>query len=808
MLSDSIQHDCTAGALTMTLPERIGPFEILDVLGEGGMGIVYLARQDQPSREVALKVLRSAALGPSASARFERESETLAALEHPNIARLYASGTAPTAGGEVRWLALERVRGEPLTTFAERRGLSHADRLRLLATLCRAVHFAHSRGIVHRDLKPANILVGDDGIPRILDFGIAHVAGPEGDQLTRAGEVLGTVPYMSPELLEGGARRADPRSDVWSLGVVAFQLLSGQLPYPGTETATTLSALMQLRAQPPMRLGSVAPAARGDTETVVMKALALEVERRYDSAAELAADIERILARQPVEARRPTLGYVLGLFVRRHKAVTAGAALAVTAMIGATLVSTHFALAEAEARAAAESRSSELAAVNAFLERMLTSADPEQARGRSMTVREIVDEARSTLEVDGRMPAAVADALRWTLGNTYMKLGEFDAALTLLQQARTSALQRGDQALADQLLVGMAATMQQQGHYAEAEAALSDYLAQPFPVEAAAMRNRLAAEQTLGQVIALSGRSEEGLALLEPLFERAGDLLGQADILTISIGNDLAATLRDANRIDDAVALAEEIWQRRRDALGADHPDTLLTLNLIGATLHSQGEFERALEVLQQAGEGRERVLGRGHIQTVASFQNIAVALVELKRPEEALSILEWVVPATVGHYAPKHTRALRIQNIQAYALEDAGRLDEAEAIFRRIVTTQEQAVGPGHPENFAHVNNLAMLLIKRDRADEARELFEQLLPAMAAAIGEQHPLYLIYQSNYGHGLNALGEHSLARDVLTAAHDGLVSVAGADHARTVTARERLDVSRAALGEIHAMAPTP
>lgn len=792
----------------MTLPERIGPFEILGVLGEGGMGIVYLARQDQPSREVALKVLRSAALGPSASVRFERESETLAGLEHPNIARLYASGTANTAGGEVRWLALERVRGEPLTTYAERRRLDLAGRLRLLATLCRAVHFAHSRGIVHRDLKPANILVGEDGIPRILDFGIAHVAGADGDQLTRAGEVLGTVPYMSPELLEGGAQRADPRSDVWSLGVLAYQLISGRLPYPGTETATTISALMQLRAQPPLRLGSVAAAARGDTETVVMKALALEAERRYDSASEFAADLERILARQPVEARRPTLGYVLGLFVRRHKAITAGAALAGLAMISATLVSTHFALAEAEARAAAESRSSELAAVNAFLERMLTSADPEQARGRSITVREIVDEARSTLEMDGRMPAAVADALRWTLGNTYMKLGEFDTALMLLEQARASAQRRGDQALADQLLVGMAATQQQQGHYAEAEAALTDYLAQPFPSEAAAIRNRLAAEQTLGQVIALSGRTEEGLALLEPLFERAGELLGIADILTISIGNDLAATLRDANRIDDAVALAEDIWQRRRDALGADHPDTLLTLNLIGATLHSKGEYQRALDVLQQAGEGRTRILGRDHIQTVASFQNIAVALVELKRPEEALPILEWVVPATVGHYGPEHTRALRIQNIQAYALEDVGRLDEAEAIFRRIVTVQEQALGAGHPENFAHVNNLAMLLIKQDRADEARGLFEGLLPDVAEAIGESHPLYLIFQSNYGHGLNALGEYPLAHEVLTAAHEGLSSAAGPDHPRTATARERLAASQAGLAETHAMTAAP
>ena len=223
-----------------TLPAKIGPYRIRGLLGEGASGRVYLAAESDPPREVALKVLRAASLPAEAQLRFRREAELLARLEHPAIARLYAAGVADTEAGPLPWLAMERVQGRELLDYARSQSLSIERKLALLAEIGRAVHYAHSRGVVHRDLKPANILVDADGHPHVLDFGVSHMVR-EDAAMTVDGQVLGTVPYMSTEQLAGSRTAGDPRSDVYALGVIAYELLSGVLPYPGLSKSTVLA---------------------------------------------------------------------------------------------------------------------------------------------------------------------------------------------------------------------------------------------------------------------------------------------------------------------------------------------------------------------------------------------------------------------------------------------------------------------------------------------------------------------------------------------------------------------------------------
>lgn len=780
------------------LPQRIGPFRILEVLGEGGMGRVYLAEQDEPARRVALKVLRTAALGGEALARFRRESELLAELEHPNIARLYASGTAETSTGAVPWLALELVRGKDLVRHAEAAGLDLKARLALLATVCRAVHHAHSRGVIHRDLKPANVLVDEFGVPKILDFGVARVADA-GQTMTQAGEVLGTIPYMSPEQLEGSAHRVDPRGDVYSLGVIAYQLLSGQLPFPGLDTDTIISALAKLRGGDPVALGKVAPAARGDAETIIMKALATDPARRYQSAVEFAADLERFVDDQPIEARPPTVRYVLSVFVRRHRGLATGAGLSLLAILVSAGFAVNSAISEARARQEAESRAAELAAVNAFLQDMFKSADPERTRGRNLTVREVLDVARNTLDADASMPAEVANALRHTLGVTYKNLGEPDAALPLLETAEQAAKARGDAALADQLFVERMSALMEKGDYAPTEAELRTWLERPAPPGGEPLRVRLVGEQTLGQVIALQGRTEEALPILRDVYVRMGAAFGATDRMTTSIGSDIASVLREANQLDEAAKLGEEVWKNRAATLGEDHPDTLLSYNLLGAIVSTQGDKARAETMFREAAAGRERVLGPEHIETLASLQNLAVVLVEQQKQAEALPIIERVVTGTVKYFGPEHTRSLRIQNILAYALEDLGRLEEAEAQYRSILAVQSKAKGREHPENFAHYNNLAMLLMKRGGLAESRRLFEDLLRNVQAAVGTEHPYYGIFQSNYGECLSQSRQYPAARRALEQAVNTLAAKLGETHPRTKVARERLLTVYRAVG---------
>ena len=790
----------------MTTPTRIGRFRIDGVLGEGAAGRVFRAYQDDPEREVALKVLRTASLDAESLARFRRESDLLAGLEHPHIARVYQAGADETDTGPVYWLAMEFVRGDDIVTHA--RALPLAGRLSLLAALARAVHFAHARGVVHRDLKPANILVDEHGAPRILDFGVAHDADAT---LTRTGAVIGTVPYMSPEQLAGDGRTGDPRHDVYALGVIGYELVTGTLPYPGLAQAGVLDALKLVRASGPVRPSQHAPEARGDLDTVLMKALAHDPDQRYGSAAEFAADIERVLGARPIEARPPTVRYVLSLFVRRHRAFTAAVTFAFAALVVATVVSLQAAGEERRARAAADARTAELESVNAFLVRMLTSADPENARGRAITVREVVDEARHTLAADAALPASVADTLRRTLGLTYASLGEHDIALELLRAARGAAVAGGDAALADHLLVEIAGVMQEKGLYAEAEAALAPLLAAPTPADDDALRVRFAGEQTRAQVVALAGRTEEALVALEGVYARAVAAFGADDPLTTSIGSDYATVLRDSNRLDEAERLADEVWRNRVARLGDDHPDALLTRNLIGAIQHARQDNDAALATLTEVAAARERVLGPDHIQTLTTLQNVAAVLVVLGRQEDALPILARVVDGTVAHFGDTHTRSLRVQNILAYALEDTGRLDEAESVFRRIIAARERSGVAPHIEDLAHYNNLAMLRLKRDDPAEAVAILDQLLIDTRAAVGDAHPYYLIFESNLGDALNQAREYARAVAALEHAHAGLTAIAGATHPRTATAATRLATAYRALGreaDAAALVPAP
>ncbi|MBZ0268647.1 serine/threonine protein kinase, partial [bacterium] len=304
-------------------PDRIGPFRIVRELGRGGMGVVYLAQQERPRRRVALKVVSSAS--PEILRRFEREADLLARLQHPHIARVYESGGA---GGRP-YLAMEYVDGVPLEAWTAKASLG--AKLELLAEVADAVHHAHRQGVLHRDLKPGNILVETtaDGAahPKVLDFGVARALGGEARTMTmrtEPGRLLGTVPFMSPEQVEGDSSRLDARSDVYSLGILAYWLLAGDLPYPLRDRSVPEMARI-IRDEEPHPLATRDGRYRGDLDTIVAKALEKDPDRRYASAAKLAEDVRAHLAHRPIVARAPSAGYQLRKFARRNRVLVASA---------------------------------------------------------------------------------------------------------------------------------------------------------------------------------------------------------------------------------------------------------------------------------------------------------------------------------------------------------------------------------------------------------------------------------------------------------------------------------------------------
>ncbi|MEM7249348.1 MAG: protein kinase [Acidobacteriota bacterium] len=361
-------------------PQCVGPHRIIRLIGEGGMGSVYEAEQAEPQRRIAVKVLRHGLASPDARRRFQRETELLGRLRHPGIAVLHEAGIDDTTRHGLPWFSMELVEGKPINVHAEETELTVDEKLDLLVQLCEAVAHAHQQGVVHRDLKPDNILVDGGGRVRILDFGIARAADAIGEgntSLTRTGDVIGTLAYMSPEQALGRPDLVDGRSDLYSIGVIGYQLLTGRLPHDLSEL-TLPAALHEITEAETERLGSLDGSLRGDLDAIIGKALEKERDRRYATVDDLLADLQRYLKQEPVIARRPTLSYRLARFIQRNRAVSAALTLTIVTLVAAVIVTTRKAI-EANANAADARRAQYVAQLQAA-SAALANTDPESAR--------------------------------------------------------------------------------------------------------------------------------------------------------------------------------------------------------------------------------------------------------------------------------------------------------------------------------------------------------------------------------------------------------------------------------------------
>ena len=382
---------------------KVAGYTIRDVLGAGGMGIVYLAEQERPKRTVALKVIRRGMGGSGLLRRFEHEAEVLGRLHHPGIAQIYEAGTAAMHGVEQPFIAMEYVEGLTLTAYAHSRTLSTRERLTLMAAVCDAVHHAHQRGVIHRDLKPGNIMVvgvagklGESGQPKILDFGVAravHADIPVTTVRTSIGQLIGTLAYMSPEQVVGEPSEIDTRSDVYALGVILYELLAGRLPHD-LASRSLPEAARTIRHDPHTRLSSVSRAFRGEIETIVSEALDKDKARRYQSAADLGEDIRRYLAGDPIHARHDSALYILRKQLRRYRWPVAAGIAALIGLIGFSIY----------------------AGLSAEKERVL-AAKASEAQKQAVTQRDIASDANTRLEKEvqqarierGRLEAAVGN---------------------------------------------------------------------------------------------------------------------------------------------------------------------------------------------------------------------------------------------------------------------------------------------------------------------------------------------------------------------------------------------------------------
>ncbi|MBL0926251.1 MAG: tetratricopeptide repeat protein [Phycisphaerales bacterium] len=752
-------------------PQTIGPYRVVRCLGEGGFGVVYLADQSEPvRRRVAIKLLKLGMDSREILARFHAERQALALMDHPGLARIYDAGL--TEAGR-SYFVMEYVPGLPITDYADRSRLPIADRIRLFIQVCRAVQHAHHKGIIHRDLKPSNILIqtiDDAPVPKVIDFGVAKAvtaSASPADLRTEAGQLIGTPEYMPPEQADNNFSDLDTRADVYALGVVLYELLTGALPFDSDTLRHAGVAGMQriIREQEPPRpsnkvasnprkaadasterlspseTGPVAAfpiysaeelarcrstdvrtlfrTLRGELDWIILKCLEKDRARRYDSPNELAADLERFLIDEPVAAGPPSTVYRLRKFARRNKAPLAVAGIFCLGVVAAFVVISALLVQTRAQRDRADTEAARASQVASFLRTTLAAVDPEVAQGRDTSIlRQMLDTSSARIDAELAGQPVVAGTLRDTIAGAYAALGEYRLAIP----------------------------------HAEASVRLLDGALGPEAPETLAAVNNLA----------VMYRNLERNDDVEQLYRRVIDArtkaLGVVHPDTVAAWSNLAVFFVAANQLDKAEAIYAANIVPVLGQISQSDPALPLYYNDLARLRSRQNKPDEALSLYTKAHDIARKHLGPTHPNTLTILNNLATFYVEIHRPADAEPLLKELVTLIRRVYGPEHAENFFAANNLSAFYQDQGRLDEAEPLMVEAARIAERAYGPEHTRTLTACSNLALLYSSTDRFDAAQPLYRRVIDGRMQILGQDHADTVIAQHNYASSLVERGE--------------------------------------------------
>jgi eukaryotic-like serine/threonine-protein kinase len=725
--------------------QLIGPYRLVRMLGEGGMGQVWLAEQTEPlRRQVALKLIRTAVYDSSLLARFLAERQSLALMEHPAIAKVFDAGATPEGQP---YLVMEYVHGEPITKYCDAKKLNLRDRLELFIKACEGVQHAHQKAIIHRDLKPANILVIEvDGVPtpRIIDFGLARAIELQ-PGAAEAETVAGTPGYMSPEQAAGSD--IDTRTDVYSLGVVLYELLTGQTPFraedwrdlplaqaleraqsqktlrPSAKAAEKSAAAIQAAEQRQCRSGRLASQLAGDLDLIALKALEKERQKRYGTPSELAADVRHYLRHEPVEAHPPSLTYHLRRYARRHRVGVAMAALLVLLLVG------FAALQALQLRRIARERD-RANRITDFMTGMFKVSNPSEAHGNQVTAREILDKASGNIGAGLSQDPALQAQLMAVMGAVYENLGIYDRAQTLYSQAtdidRRLEGAEGDDTLKEQAL--LAWMEYRRGKYADAEKTLRQVLAIRERRSGTRNASTMTVMDYLGAVLNEEGHSREAETMLREVVAFRQRTLGSANPDTLVAMNHLALALQGEGRWSEAEPLDREEVVLWRQVEGADSERGLFAADNLAIILYREGRLAEAETLDRQTLEDKRRILGPDHPETVRSMNTLAAVLTDEGKLNEAKALAEQVVAIRTRVLGPDHPLTFSAMSNVGEVLTRLGDYDAAERILKQSREGEIRVLGLDDPKTALSTYNLACLELKRGRRDQALQLLREAI--------------------------------------------------------------------------------
>ncbi|MEM7232667.1 MAG: tetratricopeptide repeat protein [Planctomycetota bacterium] len=712
----------SAPAQDRNLGRTFGNYTVLSRIGAGGMGIVYEAEQASPKRRVALKLLSG--LGSTDEYRvrlFRREGQSLARLEHPGIAAIYEAGTAED--GE-HWLAMEYVDGEPLSAWltvdAARNAREARDRLeervRLLSEICHAIGYAHGRGVIHRDIKPANILVqaSEETKKRknavrlkILDFGLARLTAEEGEEasvVTEPGQVQGTLAYMSPEQARGDPEAIDVRSDVYSLGVLLHQMLTGELPHQltGLPIHEAVRTICEDEVRPVTQIGTalggrpIPP----DLATILATALQKDPERRYASALALAGDLDRFLADQPILARPPSTFYLVGKIVRRHRGAVAAAGIFVLLLVVfiATLLVQRSEIIMQRDLARVEAQTARR--ITDFLENLYTSVDPGRTRGRELTVKEVFLEAIPRVDRELKDEPEIQSRLLNSMGRLLVVLGEFNKAQELLTRSREIRITHFGEGSAEVL---------------KTDSNLIDFETESGDYESARAR--------VDRAIEAAGRLPDNEELLAELWNQKGVI----------------------QKTKGETKEAEESYEKslsfhRKHAAGKLDGDGVEALANLGELHRFLNNYDDADRRFQEALKFYESQYGTNHPRTASMLSRIARLENDRRNFDVAEKLHRRVLEIRTVLFGEVHVSVASSTNELACSIDDQRRWPEAEPIHRKALAMRKKVLPATHQDIGTSLNNLAENLRRQGKFRDAIPLYKEAEALVVTSLGADHP--------------------------------------------------------------------
>ncbi|HIA28168.1 MAG TPA: serine/threonine protein kinase [Planctomycetes bacterium] len=819
------------------LPDAIGPYRVLEHLGRGAFGNVYLCQErETPRRKLAVKVIRAGMDTREVLARFEAEKNAMILMDHPSIARVIGAGS--TDDGKP-YFAMEYVPGQPISQFCSAEKLSIDERLSLFGEVCRAIQHAHSKAVVHRDLKPSNILAAriDGRIQvKIIDFGLVKsLQQPLVDQTlhTLAGQAVGTFEYMSPEQARSRGGDVDTRTDIYALGAILYELLTGELAFAGIRERSYEEILETITEQDPPRpslrlsqLDALQKSHRADDlgtdldvlrrslgnelDWVVMKALEKDRDRRYQTAQEMAAEIDRYLAGDAIEARPPSAVYRLKKSMRRHRGVLTATALVFVALV---VGMTWALLAEQKER----ERAAELELVVQFQEKQFSGIDVpgmgvglrRQLIDRSMAVAESSGLAEEELD-QRRKELEQALLIDWTgISRETLEQYIFEPALeTIDEQFQSQPLLRA------RLLQTVATTLQDLGLLEMATQPQEQALLIRREILGDAHPDTLSSISNMGTLLKQQGKLGEAGTFSSEALEGRRRVLGDDHPDTLSSINNMGTLLYSRGKLNEAEPFYREALEGARLILGDDHPGTLISIGNMGLLLMQQDKWDEAEPFYRKSLEGLRRVLGDDHPDTLISIGNMGVLLKRQGKLDEAETFYRESLEGKRRVLGDDHPYTLQSINNIGALLQFQDKLDEAETFYHEALEGRRRVLGEDHPYTLISINNMGSLLFFRGKLVEAEPFFREALEGSRLNLGDDHPDTLSSISNMGRLLRDLGRLEeaealvaeaveRARRVLPAGHSYLGNYL-TNHSRTLVAMKRFDEAKPRALEAHAI----